>query len=97
MAYLTNTTPPRLQEQAISEQVGREWAMEGTDPAATVRVSGYITDGGKYGLKANDWLRYTDTNLGIISGFRVVSVSSTYPGAVDLSDATTIGSGTNSD
>lgn len=97
MAYLTNTTPPRLMDQAISEQVGRLWKMEGTDAAATVQVNGYITDGGKYGMKANDRLEYTDTNVGLISSYRVVSVSNTYPGAVDLSNPTTIGATTNSD
>lgn len=97
MAYLTNSTPPRLIDQAISEQTGRQWRMEGTDPVATVRVTGYISDGGKYGMKVNDQLVYTDTNLNIISSLRVASVSSTYPGAVDLSDAVTIGPATNSD
>jgi len=95
MAYLTNTTPPRLMDQAISEQTARLWKMEGTDPVATVQVASYITDGGKYGMKANDRLEYTDTNLGIISSLRVVSVSTTYPGAIDLSDAITIGNATN--
>lgn len=97
MAYLTNSTPPRMARQAISEQTARVWAMEGTDPVATVRVTGYITDGGKYGMKVGDRLEYTDTNLGILSFLMVESVSSTYPGAVDLSDATTVGSTTNSD
>lgn len=97
MAYLTNTTPPRLTLQAISEQTAREWHMEGTDPVATVKVNGYITNGGAYGMKVNDTLVYTDTNLNIVSRLRVASVSSTYPGAVDLGEPTTMAAATNSD
>lgn len=96
MAYLTNTTPPRLVGQAISEQTARVFKMEGTDAVASVQVSGYITDGGKYGMKVGDRMEYTDTNLGILSFLMVETVSSTYPGAVDLSDTTTVGSTTNS-
>lgn len=96
MAYLTNTTPPRLARQTMGEQTARVWAMEGTDAVATVQVAGYITDGGKYGMKVSDRMEYTDTNLGILSFLMVESVSSTYPGAVDLSDTTTVGSTTNS-
>ena len=97
MAYLTNTTPPQLAEQNISEQVNRIWSMSGTDASATVRVTGYISDGGKYGMKVGDLVRYLDTNLNIMSTLIVESVSSTYPGAVDLGDATVIGSTTNTD
>ena len=97
MAYLTNSTPPQMAQQNISEQTNRMWSMSGTDPVATVRVTGYISDGGKYGMKVGDLVRYLNTNLNIVSTLVVESVSSTYPGAVDLGDATTIGSTTNSD
>lgn len=99
MAYdATNQASwPRLAEQAMSEQSNRLWAMEGTDPVATVRVTGYITNGGALGMKVGDLVRYYDSNLGITSTMNVATVSDTYPGAVDLQDATTIGSTTNTD
>lgn len=98
MAYATST-PPRLIVPSFDNTAGNiaQWSLNGTDAAATVRVTGYITNGGNLGMKVNDLVLYSDTNLGIISTLRVVTVSATAPGAVDLSDATTVGSSTNTD
>lgn len=102
MAYGNPSAPlnkdhyPRLVRQAVSEQTNRVWAMEGTDPVATVQVTGYITNGKDLGMKVGDRVEYLDTNLNITSSLVVESVNAT-TGAVDLGDGTTIGSTTNSD
>jgi hypothetical protein len=75
------------------------WTMRSTDNAATVDASGYITDGGKRGMRVGDWVLQVDTDDAALltSGHTVVTVSSTYPGAVDLSNGITVGGGSNSD
>lgn len=95
MAYATSN-PPRLLVPAFTGN-GNVWRYDSADAAATVRVSGYITNGGNLGMKVGDTVISHDTNLGITSTMRVVTVSATAPGAVDLGDASTIGSATNSD
>lgn len=98
MAYLTNSTAPHLVTQGIAPVAGSQrWNMSGTDAVATVRVTGYISDGGSRGMRVGDLVEYYDSNLKITSTLNVDTVSSTYPGAVDLQDATTVGSTTNSD
>lgn len=94
MAYSTSN-PPRLVSQPIAGQ--RVWQYVHTDASATVRVSGYITNGGNLGMKVNDLVLLFDTTNGIVSTLKVATVSSTAPGAVDLADATVVGSATNSD
>lgn len=96
MAYSTSN-PPSLRTQGIGNQGPAIWDLYGTDASATVRVTGYITNGGALGMKINDLVMYTDTNLNITSTLNVITVSSTAPGAVDLQDATVIGSTTNTD
>lgn len=97
MAYAT-TNPPMLTTQPIGYRAGsRVWDLTGTDAVATVRVDGYITNGGALGMVVGDLVKYYDSNLKITSTLVVDSVSSTAPGAVDLADPTTIGSTTDSD
>lgn len=75
----------------------RQWVHESADTGAQVQVSGFITDGGDRGMKVGDILQHTNTSTKIVSRHRVMTVSSTSPGAVDLSDSTTDASGTNTD
>lgn len=75
----------------------RNWTHTSADTGAQAQVSGFITDGGDRGMKVGDVLQHTNTSTKIISRHRVMTVSSTAPGAVDLSDSTTDASGTNSD
>lgn len=96
MAYSTST-PPVLLHAGIGGVCPSVWMLYGTDAAATVQVTGYISNGGDLGMKANDVVIYQDTNLQVTSMLNVATVSSTAPGAVDLQDATTVGSTTNSD
>jgi hypothetical protein len=77
----------------------RIWFYKSTDAAAVVDASGYITDGGARGMKVGDFVYAQDTDDAgeLTSGHTVISVSSTYPGAVDLSNGITLGGGSNSD
>lgn len=74
---------------------GQTWQHSSADTGATAQVTGFITDGGSRGMRVGDLVLHTNTGTNIVSQHRVMTVSSTYPGAVDLSDATTVASGTN--
>lgn len=96
MAYSTST-PPQLIVQAIAGP--RIWLHTQADPTASVDASGYITNGGSLGMKVNDYVIHKDstTTATAATWHKVVTVSATYPGAVDLSDGTVVGSATNTD
>jgi hypothetical protein len=96
MAYET-TNAPQLVTQGIGNQGPAIWIYNDDDAAATVRASGYITNGGDLGMKVGDLVLHHDLSAVLLNAYRVVSVSSTAPGAVDLSDASVLGSATNSD
>lgn len=97
MSYSTSN-PPKLLVQSLGGSGMSMWALTGTDADTTVDGSGYITNGGNLGMKAGDIVFYTKTDASPIANFifNVTTVSSTAPGAVDLSNATTI-TATNSD
>lgn len=75
----------------------QKWVHQSADTGAQAQVSGFITDGGNRGMKVGDTVEHTNTSTNIVSLHRVMTVSATAPGAVDLSNSTTIASGTNSD
>lgn len=95
MAYSTSN-PPALLSQLVGGAY-RKWVYKSADPAATVDAAGYITNGGALGMKVNDLVEVVDTNLGIVTIHKVASVSSTFPGAVNLADGTVVGTATNTD
>ncbi len=96
MSYSTSA-PPVLQFQAINGV--RFWYHTSADATAAVDASGFITNGGALGMKVNDVVFHKDstTDATAMTMHKVVTVSSTYPGAVDLSDGTVVGSATNTD
>lgn len=98
MAYST-ATPPRLRVPSFTNVSGEinVWDYDTADTAATCDTTGYITNGGALGMKAGDLVNITVTGTGVITSHRVVTVSSTAPGAVDLADGVVVGSGTNTD
>lgn len=98
MAYSTSN-PPRLITPSFTNVSGEcsIWSYSTADTAATVDTSGYITNGGALGMKVGDLVLVTVTGTGVITSHRVVSVSATAPGAVDLGDGTAIGATTNTD
>jgi len=95
MSYLTSN-PPRLLTPAFTGS-GNVWYYSSADAATTVDTSGYITNGGNLGIKVGDVVIVNDTGTPLITTHQVISVSTTAPGAVDLSNGTTIGASTNSD
>lgn len=64
---------------------------------ANFDTSGYIANGGEMGMKVGDLVFHLNVATNIWTTHVVVSVSSTKPGAVDLSDTTTLASGTAGD
>lgn len=96
MAYSTSA-PPVLITQAVAGL--RIWFHTSADATAAADASGFITNGGSLGMKVNDIVYHKDstTDATALTMHKVVTVSSTYPGAVDLSDGTVVGSATNTD
>lgn len=94
MAYSV-TNPPTLHTQVVNGR--RVWQYESADAAATVDTAGYITNGGALGMKVGDMVDVFNTAGVIWTRHIVDSVSTTYPGATDLRDGTTIGSATDTD
>ena len=96
MAYSTSA-PPALQFQAIAGV--RTWHHTSADATAAVDTAGFITNGTALGMKVNDYVIHKDstTDATAATMHKVVSVSDTYPGAVDLGDGTVIASATDTD
>lgn len=96
MAYSTSS-PPQLITQAIAGV--KLWFHTSADATAAVDASGFITNGGSLGMEVNDLVIHKDstTDATAATMHKVVTVSSTYPGAVDLGDGTVVASATNSD
>lgn len=95
MAYAASTLT--LNSPAPLTGAGQQWRHTSADATAVVDASGFIANGGSYGMKVGDVLQHTDSGTGIITSHRVVTVSATFPGVVDLSDGVVVGSGTNTD
>lgn len=75
---------------------GNRWRYESTDASTVVDASGYISDGGNYGMKVGDLVEVVDTDTYLTTLHIVISVNAT-TGAVDLTDAGSITTVTNSD
>lgn len=98
MAYAVTDPLICLTNAAIGGSGPRLFYHESADALAAANTSGFITDGGSKGLRVGDFVWHRDTQAdGDVSMHRVVTVSSTYPGAVDLSDGTVICETANAD
>lgn len=88
MAYDTAVAVPELVQGTVGGVGTQFWSYRSTDDAATVNSAGYITDGGKRGMRVGDVVTVTDTNESPPNTIMMAvnSVSATYPGAVDLQD-----------
>lgn len=96
MTYATSN-PPQLVMGSVGGSGSQVWSYQSEDANTAVDASGYITNGGALGMRKGDLVIVTDTNAsaGAISTVHMVdSVSTTYPGAVDLTNAYAV---TNSD
>lgn len=91
MAYSV-LTPPQILVQGIGNGAPSIWTYASADTLASIVTAGYITNGGQLGMRVNDLVIISVTAGTIaISSSRVQSVSTTAPGAVNLSSGTTIG------
>jgi hypothetical protein len=96
MAYST-ANPPTLMTMGPLAAAGRHWFYSSADIATDVDTAGYITNGGDLGMKVGDLVFVQVTGTGVITTHRVVTVSSTAPGAVNLGDGTVVGATGNTD
>lgn len=91
MAYSTSN-PPSLVTQNVGNTAPAVWTYQTTDAIATVTGAGYFTNGGALGMKVGDLVDvYVSSGTVAVSSCRVTTVSSTYPYAVTVGTATTIG------
>lgn len=97
MAYSTSA-PAILISQALAGS-GKIWFHTSADATAAVDAAGFITNGGALGMAVNDLVIHKDstTDTTAATMHKVVSVSTTYPGAVNLGDGTVVASATDSD
>lgn len=99
MAGYTSSTLNMILEGGIGGGAPAIWTHTSSDAASLVQVSGYITDGGSRGMKVGDIVYHTDSDASppLMSMLTVVTVSATYPGAVDLANPVTLSGASNSD
>jgi hypothetical protein len=89
MSYSTSN-PPYLVIGTVGSLGGQVWAYSSDDASTDVDLSGYITNGGALGMRKGDIVLVTDANASagsIVTVHGVDSVSTTYPGAVNLTNA----------
>jgi hypothetical protein len=96
MAYSTSA-PPVLTTEGPLTGGGQVWYHSSADATAATDTAGFITNGGDLGMKVGDIVNHQDSGTGVVTTHRVITVSATAPGAVDLSDGVVIGSATNTD
>lgn len=96
MTYST-ATPPSLVSQGIGGGTGlRTWILSGVNVTTDVDAAGFITNGGDLGMKVGDTLINLDTTTAATTlafGHMVNTVSSTAPGAVNLSQGVALSTG----
>lgn len=98
MAYATTDVFSLMTNASLA--VGpRIFFHTSADALAAVNTSGFITDGTPKGLRVGDYVIHRDSTSTTTdtSMHYVVTVSATYPGAVDLSDGTVIAAGAQAD
>ena len=94
MAYATSDVFSLITPASLA--VGpRIFFHASADALAAANGAGFITDGTAKGLRVGDYVMHRDSTSAVTdtSLHMVVTVSATYPGAVDLSDGTLICAG----
>ena len=79
---------------------GQIWRYSEALAATSLDADGYITDGGSRGMQVGDLVIHYNTTTAaavVVTTHVVNTVSSTYPGAVNLGLGTEIGSSTSGD
>ncbi len=99
MAGYASSTLNLILNGGIGASAPSIWTHTSTDAASVAQVTGYITDGGSRGMKVGDIVFHTDSDASppLMSMLTVVTVSATYPGAVDLANPVTLSGASNSD
>lgn len=87
MAYDT-ANPPFLIAQGVGNS-RKVWMYVDTDAIATVRVSGYFTNGYTLGMRAGDIILVVDSDASPISA-QICVVNEASTTTVDISDGTAI-------
>lgn len=75
---------------------GQTWRYTEDTAAANIDAAGYFADGGDRGMRVGDMLYHYDTSSAdavIVTGHVVNSVSSTAPGAANVSIGVVVGTG----
>lgn len=75
---------------------GQTWRHSSADVTGNVDAASFITDGGSRGMKVGDMVYHYDITTPaavVVTGHVVNTVSSTYPGVVNLSVGVVIGTG----
>jgi len=75
---------------------GQTWRHASADATGDVDADGFITDGGSRGMRVGDMVYHFNTTTAaavVVTGHVVNTVSSTYPGAVNLSVGVVVGTG----
>lgn len=75
---------------------GQTWVHRSASAKGDVDAASFITDGGSRGMRVGDMVYHYDTTTAaavVVTGHVVMTVSSTYPGAVNLSVGVEVGSG----
>ena len=75
---------------------GQTWIYRGVTVTGDFDAAGFISDGGSRGVRVGDMIYLHDTTTAaaiVVSGHVVNTVSSTYPGAVNVSVGVVIGTG----
>lgn len=94
MAYDSATLS--LVSSAPLAGAGQTWRHSSADATGDVDAAGFITDGGSRGMRVGDMVYHYDITTPaavVVTGHVVNTVSSTYPGAVNLSVGVVIGTG----
>ena len=74
---------------------GRIWHHASTDAGAAVQLDGFVTDAKDRGMRVGDIVLHHETDSNIVSSFLVAAINAN--GSADLTNATTVVSGTNGD
>ena len=75
---------------------GQHWVYRGVTVTGDFDAAGFISDGGSRGMRVGDLVELHDTTTAaavVISSHVVNTVSSTYPGAVNVSVGVVLGTG----
>lgn len=87
MSYSTSNPPSCIAQGVAGSR--KVWMYVSTDDAATVRVSGYFTNGYKLGMRAGDLLIMVDSDASPIA-MQLMIVNASTSTTTDVSDGVAV-------